>query len=295
VLGPTITTTTIEEVFRSYRYQFTRTEDTFALDVPFWRADIVGAHDIAEEIGRYVGYDTIPPAPLPFEKSIEKNDTDEKITAVKWWCASQEFREVCTYTFRNSGEVSVVAGAKGKEKLRAHLSDGLKESFELNRLNAPLLGLTEVKLFEVGTVFFKDKESIHVAICDKGTIQELDLDEFIKEKHIDVSATPSFIPRLPSSPFVMWSLYPFITRDLAVWVSTPEKRSLLENMVREFSEKHCASPATLFDEFTKGDRTSVAYRFIFQASDRTLTDEEVTKTFQVLLDTVSAETAFEIR
>jgi hypothetical protein len=40
------------------------------------------------------------------------------------------------------------------------LTDGLKASFEMNRLNAPLLGIDAVKIFEIGTVFKKDKEEI---------------------------------------------------------------------------------------------------------------------------------------
>ena len=58
----------------------------------------------------------------------------------------------------------------------------------MNRLNASLLGVSEVKLFEVGTVFMKDKsadahsgetrEEIHVATADKSGVKEWSVNEY---------------------------------------------------------------------------------------------------------------------
>lgn len=287
LLGGTITTANIEEVFARYSYEYKKDGERFTLGIPHRRADLIGAHDIAEEVGRVIGYDKIPASALPFTPIAQPNEADIQMSAVRAWCIAQGYREVYTYAFRPKGEVSVAYGAKGKDKLRANLSDGLKESYELNRLNAPLFGASEVKLFEIGTVFFADKEEMRVATCDRGTIQELPLADFIKEKNIDGSAPQ--LPSgsgLPSSPFVPWSPYPFITRDLAVWVDGAEPRVKLTRLVGEFATRHCVRPAQLFDEFSKDGKTSIAYRFVFQSPERTLTDGEVTKTFSQLMQSL---------
>jgi phenylalanyl-tRNA synthetase beta subunit len=51
----------------------------------------------------------------------------------------------------------------------------------------------------------------------------------------------------------------------------------------------------LFDRFTKDGKTSVAYRLVFQSLDKTLTDAEVEKQFQVLVSTIAAHGGMSIR
>ena len=295
LLGTSITETHIDDVLSRYRYEYKKENGVYSLSIPYWRFDITGIHDVAEEIGRVVGYDTIPSMPLPFSVTTEINPIDERIRAIRAWALSEGYREVYTYTFRAKGEVLVAYGAKGKEALRTNLSLGLKESYELNRLNAPLLGLTEVKLFEIGTVFFSDREATHVALCDKGTIQELSLDDFIKEKNITLETPIPFATISTTTPFVSWSSYPHVTRDIAVWISDDHARTKLLEVAQEFSAKHCVRPAFIFDEFSKEGKTSVALRFVFQAPDRTLTDEGVTQQFDHFVTTVGTIAGAAIR
>lgn len=293
LLGTTITEAMIDDVFTRYRYQYEKAESIYTLTVPSWRADITGAHDIAEEIGRVIGYDRIPAASLPFTPVVEPNEMDMQIAAVRAWCASEGYAEVYTYTFRPKGEVAIAYGAKGKDKLRSNLSDGLKESYELNRLNAPLLGMQSVRIFEIGTVFHETGEAVHVAVCDKGTIQELPLAQFIAEHRVEVLQTLSASLEAPT-PFIPWSSYPFITRDIAVWVSE-EGKARLEALVTAFAKEHCVREPFLFDTFTKDGRTSMAYRFVFQSMTETLTDEAVATQFATLTTAIAADGAFEIR
>jgi len=61
------------------------------------------------------------------------------------------------------------------------LADGLKESVLLNRNNIALLGLKEIKIFEIGTVW-NPKEEMHVAYAnDKEGKVEKTLEEFCKD------------------------------------------------------------------------------------------------------------------
>jgi phenylalanyl-tRNA synthetase beta subunit len=50
----------------------------------------------------------------------------------------------------------------------------------------------------------------------------------------------------------------------------------------------------LFDTFTKDGRTSYAFRLVFQATDRTLTDEEVNKIMDELY-AVALSNGWEVR
>jgi phenylalanyl-tRNA synthetase beta subunit len=300
VLGDSIASSSIKEVFDRYHYTYAQDGEQFTLTVPFWRADITGPHDIAEEIGRVIGYDAIASKPLPFVPSVEANPVDEHIRAVKKYLVNKGFSEVMTYTFRKRGEWHVARGPKDKSALRSTLSDGLKESFDLNRSNMPLLGMREMKLFEIGTVFLADREELRVATCDNGAFEELPLDQFVQKYASESDATDSRL-NLPDStsfkPFSMWSQYPFIVRDVAVWlpVADDAAKRALDEAVRSFAQEAHLRVPELFDSFEKEGRVSYAYRLVFQAHDRTLTDDEVAEMIAPLNARISAIPGAELR
>lgn len=298
VLGGTITHYAIEDVFEQYHYTYKKDGDHFEFTAPWWRSDITGAHDIAEEIGRVVGYGDMPASPLPFVPAVVPNDAFTKMAKVRSSLSAHGYSEVMTYAFRKKGDIEVARGPKGKSMLRTNLSEGLKESFGMNRLNAPLLGASEVKLFEIGTVFavVKDEivESIHVATVAGGIVQEKTLDEYYALHQPELDPI-DLVPLMPThvETFTGWSAYPFITRDIAVWV-TDETTATLTTTVDAFAKEYCIRAPQLFDTFTKDGKTSVAYRFVFQSADRTLTTEEVDTTFAILTAQLK-EKGFDIR
>lgn len=297
LLGSTITEADIDLWISRYHIVGVKEKvgelDRYTITIPAERLDITGPHDIAEEVGRMVGYDRIPVSALPFTLTPNKESEYSVITAVKYWLAQNGFREVMNYSFTKKGDVYIAYGAKDKSALRSNLSDGLKESYEKNRINAGLLGLDSIRLFEIGTVFIGNEEQIHVATCDKGTFEELPLIQFIEKYKIDTKAV------LPTSAisgsFKMWSPYPYITRDIAVWISKPEDQATLEGLVSAFATHYCVREPVLFDHFEKDGRISVAYRFVFQSYEKTLTEAEVEKWFAELVDKIKSEKGFEIR
>lgn len=285
----------IANVFDHYHYEYKRDGDNFTLTIPAWRADITGVHDIVEEVGRVIGYDTIAPAPLPTVFPVAHSPIYQNIRAAKAWLVHDGYREVMTYTFRPKGEVEVARGAKGKSMLRTNLSDGLKESYDLNRLNAPLLGLSEIKLFEIGTVFPKaDLEEIHLAIADKDGIKEMTVEEYIAE-HKVVAESATLEIEHTASTFKPWSVYPYITRDIAVWIDGEDGKAKLETIVNDFANKYCVRAPVLFDEFTKDGKTSRAYRFVFQSDTKTLTEAEVEEWMKILHAEIEKDSAYTLR
>jgi phenylalanyl-tRNA synthetase beta subunit len=293
LLGPTITSAQVDLWISRYSINSTKEGDIYTITIPVERLDIMGAHDIAEEVGRMVGYDLIPVSTLPFTP-VRVPGEYEKVFAVKYWLAQNGFREVMNYSFVKKGDVSIAYGAKDKSALRSTLSDGLKESYEKNKLYAGLLGLDSIRIFEIGTVFLKDTEELRVATCDKGTFEELSLDAFVEKYKIDV-ATAGEVSAIAVEPFKMWSLYPYITRDIAVWIKNTEDQKRLEEIVTAFALQYCVREPVLFDHFEKDGRTSVAYRFIFQSYEKTLTEAEVEKWFSDLVQKIQEAEVFEVR
>lgn len=293
LLGTTITDADIDLWISRYHIESTKDGSIYNITIPKECLDISGSHDIAEEIGRLVGYDRIPASQLPFTPIVNKESEYANIMAVKCWLAQNGFREVMNYTFTKKGDVYISYGAKDKSALRSSLSDGLKESYEKNRLNAGLLGLDGIRIFEIGTVFIGAEEMIHVATCDKGIFEELPLSQFIEKYKIDTKTLPN--KSAVSGTFKMWSPYPYITRDIAVWCDSLENQSKLEEIVTAFAVQYCVREPVLFDHFQKDGRTSVAYRFIFQSYEKTLTETEVEKWFAELSKKIKSEKGFEIR
>ncbi len=299
LLGPTVTEADIDLWLSRYHIRNTKEGGMYHITIPRERLDITGSHDIAEEVGRMIGYDRIPVSPLPFTPVQQKESEYAVATSVKYWLAQNGFRETMNYTFVKKGDVYISYGAKDKSALRSNLSDGLKESYEKNRINAGLLGLDTIRIFEIGTVFIGQEEMVHVATCDKGTFEELPLTQFIEKYKIDTGVTP--VRAEVSGAFKMWSLYPYISRDIAVWINKSEDlpaqagQAKLEEIVTAFAQRYCVREPVLFDHFEKDGRTSVAYRFVFQSYEKTLTEGEVEAWFAKLVEKIKPEKGFEIR
>ena len=317
ILGVLISAGEIEKIFQNYKYEYKEKDNKFSakggpalgweISVPPLRLDLEIEEDMAEEIGRVIGYDKIKPkipllrprfakatpgeqgfagqAKIDFKPKINK--TFYKILWARKKLLDDGYSEVMTYTFRNKGRIEVMESASDKKFLRPNLSDGLKESYELNKINAPLLRQSEIKIFEIGTVFTSDTEQTHVAYADKKGVVEKSLDEFCKDIKITESynellgaRSPSFAKatagkQKPEAKFKMWSLYPFIIRDISVWLpETASKKELAQILKKNAGELLVHEP-WLIDEYKKEGRTSYAFRLVFQAMDRTLTDEEV--------------------
>lgn len=300
LLGNTITEDDVDLWISRYNISSTKGGDMYTVTIPLERLDITGPHDIAEEVGRLVGYDRIPVSPLPFTPAQNKESEYSIVLSVKYWLAQNGFREVMNYTFVKKGEVYVAYGSKDKSALRSSLSDGLKESYEKNRLNAGLIGIDKIRIFEIGTVFSKEKENIHVATCDKGMFEELPLKDFIEKYKIENTNTEAQLLQ-NDEKFKMWSIYPFITRDIAVWVNGSEDLSAqagqakLDSIISDFAKKYCVRAPVLFDHFEKEGKTSVAYRLVFQSYEKTLTEVEVEEWFAELVEKIKKEEVFEIR
>lgn len=286
VLGVKIEECDVKKILGDYNYEYEIDGNNFNVTIPSWRLDLNIPVDFAEEIGRVYGYDRVEailPTDIPEAKD---NDIWKKICLAKNKLVNDGYQEVVNSVFRNRGQVSVLAAASDKSNLRDNLKDGLKESIELNIKNLPLLSASEVKIFEIGTVFLKDKEQINVAYGDKKNITEISLEDFYKE--IEDGYANYSLATIPKNEngfiyFKPWSIYPFIVRDIAVWLPEGIPPQKLLDIYESFGTELLAGEPKLFDSFTKDGRTSFAYRLVFQSDDKTLTDEEI----NIIMDNIT--------
>jgi phenylalanyl-tRNA synthetase beta subunit len=294
LLGINITKEEIEKILNNYSYDYNPSQNGWEIMIPDERLDIDGPHDLVEEIGRVYGYDKIEPV-LPKIEQQEKDDTIwQNINIAKNKLIKDGYKEVLTSVFRDKGKISILAAASDKSFLRDNLTDGLRESIDLNIKNLPLLNLDEVKIFEVGTVFLKDKEEIRVAYGNKKNITEKSLLEFVKgiesEEHDLVFNKDS----QENHYFEAWSVYPFIVRDIAVWVSKETDPSVLVDIYKDFGGQLLAREPKLIDKFAKEDRISYNYRLVFQSKEKTLTDAEIAPITEAIYTKLN-QMGFEIR
>lgn len=290
ILGLEVSIDEIKNILKRYNIQYTHTENKgiFEIVVPSMRLDLVIEEDMAEEVGRILGYDKIEGKISKINFQPKQNEIYIKILWARNKLLNDGYSEIMNSTFCDSGEVEVLASASDKKFLRTNLADGLKESLKLNQLNAPLLGMDEIKIFEIGTIFKKGGEKMHLAYGDKKGIKEMTLEEFtnipsdFSAKNLGVFAlgdlgqgTHDAKNSLPKNQiFKMWSLFPFIARDMAVWVPEGVKNEEVAKIIKENMGNMVIKGPELFDEFKKRNQTSYAFRLVFQSYERTLTDQE---------------------
>lgn len=332
LLGMSLTAVEVTEILSRLGFTSTQTGEEWTVIAPWGRTDVTIPADVIADIGQIYGYEhvaTITPAPVPLAECNSRQYYSEKIrqALISLGCS-----EVITSSFRKKDIITLQnALASDKECLRSTLAENIREALDKNMPNVDLLGLTTLALFEIGTVFNKtstgDNVTEHVSLAigvrtkqqgytpkddaplalfvttleealgvslsgtsDKG-VYECNLTELCSTLPVP-QGYDAYEPQ-EGLTFVPYSAYPFISRDIALWV--PETVT-----AGEIEKEICAhagallTRVTLFDSFAKEGRVSYAFRLVFQSYEKTLTDEEVGTIMKTLTDALTAQ-GFEIR
>ncbi len=328
LLGLNLSLEDVEKILIRFEWEFSRDGEEFAVTGPWERTDIHIKQDVIEEIGRMYGYKNIESKLLPeikYDVKVNKNlYYSEKIqNALK----KLGYSEVLTYTMVDKGVVEIKNPfASDKSFMRMDLSLGMNKALDLNAKNAPLLGLKDVKLFEIGTVFTKKGEELHLcvgvrAISRKQGKADKELENDIKKIldilnvglkvkivngvcEIPLDNAIAILPETSSyevphkwdteARFKMWSIYPFVSRDIAVWVPNNTKSDeVFAEIMSEATDllvRH-----NLFDEFEKDGKISYAWHLIFQSKERTLTDTEIGNIMDKITDKINSKKDWKVR
>ncbi|MFM2339871.1 MAG: hypothetical protein RLZZ360_507 [Candidatus Parcubacteria bacterium] len=308
VLGITITPTEVMNILGRFGYSVTTNGIVCTVIPPHERDDIVLKQDLIEEVGRIYGLSnivSIPPTPAPVEELNTRHYYAEKIRTV---LTGLSFSEVYTSSFRNKDIAHIKnALASDKSYLRSRLLDNLLEVRQKNIPYRDLLGLSAVQVFEIGTVFGATEEAFHVGLAvQTGTEYKAKVDDPLLSTAVTaleqelgtkltfVHEAPGYVEfsletvlaalpqpvayevttKVPSILYKPFSLYPSVSRDIAMWVSEGTDIATVESILT-----NAAGPLlvclTHLDTFTKEGRTSLAFRLVFQSNEKTLDGAEV--------------------
>ncbi len=277
------------------------------------RLDLRRSHDLIEEIGRQYGYNRIKAVTPKMKKKGKAWKRLHYSNRVRSFLVERGYSEVYTYSFAKKGQGDVeVMNPVGEDRpfVRSSMSGGFRDALEINRLNAPLIGVDKVKIFEFGNVFPKGEEHFALAlgIAPAGEKALKEIKTTLADALVAIGAREATYVREETNPrswaevdfdaqiellsepneyepfgtngndtiYRTVSTYPFIARDIAVFVPENVQRSELEDIIK----KNAGDLVVRFSQFDKfqrpgEDRVSYAYRLVFQSFERTLTDEEV--------------------
>lgn len=353
VLGYSISEKRITEILEKLECEVKVNNSIFTITPPFERLDLIIPEDVIDEIGRIEGLDKVK----SIVPNFKNNDLPSKefilIEKIKNILVDNGFNEIITRSFTDKGDVEVsYPMASDKKFLRTTLSTNVLNSLDLAVKNSPLLGLDEIRIFEIGKVFDKngehtslfasikninkksEKEKEKIKMVRDGLLKELELDTQIlctvddtggiislggkhigKTNHMDGSMEINLdlvleniktsldissidIKKGSRKQFLPFSLYPFIARDIAMFVPTDitedNVKVIISDTLKRHAEELVVKGPDLFDMFEKNGKKSIAFRIIFQAIDRTLSDEEINSLMEKLYITVK-EKGWEVR
>jgi phenylalanyl-tRNA synthetase beta subunit len=181
--------------------------------------------------------------------------------------------------------------------LRRDLLGGLRQALDKNVRNKDLFGLKQVRLFEIGSVWRDDTESVWLGVAVEkvkglesaqdilaalaarlgistadtlaGEILEIPIESIIASLP-EVQAYEK-LPAVSDVRYEPFSRYPFIVRDVALWTPLGTSPEEVLETIRAAAGSLVVRSA-LFDQFEKDGRVSLGYRLVFQSFDNTLTD-----------------------
>ncbi len=85
------------------------------------------------------------------------------------------------------------------------------------------------------------------------------------------------------------SPYPFATRDVAIFAEKDKEKEVYDLVMKTASGEESFVRATLFDVFTKEEKTSYAFRLVFQSQTETLKDEVIDEVMKKMGEVVTTK------
>ncbi len=129
-------------------------------------------------------------------------------------------------------------------------------------------------------------------INNKDGILELDL-TYLVSLLPDVSDVSLEVPKIESK-FKPFSIYPFIVRDIAVFVPGENKETEILEIIKQHGGDLLIRE-DLFDVFSKEGKTSYAYRLVFQSFEKTLEDKEINEIMDKMTEALNSKEGWKVR
>lgn len=306
---------------------YTEQEGVYTVIPPLERKDLTIPEDLAEEVGRVLGYDRIPSTELPQAGVAPDQARFRGIERIKDFLVERGYAEVSTQSFAKEGEIVLANPLQADyPTLRPSLLPNLEAALDRAALAAPrLVGPDkDIRVFEIGTVFTKEGEFLVLAFGARALVGKLPTDLVkdhvatleqevfgmpVKARYVldanavELSLTEVNLEKLgadyastiPSlGAYKPFSQYPFALRDIAVWTPEGTVESEVANVILS-AVGDLLVRIDLFDEFAKEGRTSYAFRLVFESPDRTLSDADLDPAMERVTEALNARAGFEVR
>ena len=127
------------------------------ITVPTYRNDIKTHNDLAEEIARVIGYNSIVSTPIKL-KQIKQDDKKDKVSLIESFLVKNGFSEVINFPFSSIKESSSIVIDNPLDSNRESFRTSLKSSLISNLLYNERRQKDSIKLFEISDIYKKDSE-----------------------------------------------------------------------------------------------------------------------------------------
>lgn len=156
--------------------------DSNIIEVPSYRSDIENHNDLAEEISRVIGYDSIKPIKIQLPKKNSKIHNHENL--IRGFLISKGFYEVISNPFVSEGNDQSIIVDNPLDKNKKYIRNSLKDSLVKKLLFNERRQKDSIKLFEISNIYnFTDNQLIekrNLGIIASGR-QGKNYDEFSKQ------------------------------------------------------------------------------------------------------------------
>jgi phenylalanyl-tRNA synthetase beta chain len=181
LLGVTVEASTMKDCLQSLGFGVTAQEealgedapqktspqdDRWMVSVPAWRLDIDGAEDLAEEVGRLLGYSVIPSqSPQVWLQVPAANPSQALTRTIEQWLVARGLSEVCNYSFYSEQDAEACGLVREKHLalanpmnpdqalMRTTMAIGL-----LHNVRENLKHFDDIAIFENGRVYERDTD-----------------------------------------------------------------------------------------------------------------------------------------
>jgi phenylalanyl-tRNA synthetase beta chain len=175
-----------------------------------------------------------------------------------------------------------------------------KEKEKIKKVRDDLLNILKAKanilctVDDSGGIIAINGKTIGITNNTEGIV-EMNLDALVDSLPTPDSYDDLNLGKAVEVEYKKFSPFPYIVRDIALFVSSDTKVEDVKSIIEEASKvlTRVKGP-DLFDQFEKEGKKSFAFRIIFQSMERTLSDEEVNKVMERVYDSVK-EKGWQVR
>ena len=177
VLGTVLSSEYVEELFNRLNYSYVKNNNVYTITIPSRRMDLEESpQDIIEDVARMYGYDNIP---TTLAKTRDKGGLtyrQKRIRTIRQILAYSGLNEIVSYSLIKEADLGLyVKDVKEAVKvlmpltedravMRQSLLNGLIDAIIYNKARK----LENLSLFEIGNVYYKDCQRLHLAIALNG-------------------------------------------------------------------------------------------------------------------------------